>query len=122
MTVLDDKLVPKAKELLDKFGKSATFSVSGFSQYDPNTGEVTVGTPTTYTVKVTPPSPFDKNYQPGGTTEASDLRVYLAASGLSFTPSNGQKVVFDSESYNVIAVETIFSGDSVALYGVRIRR
>lgn len=119
MTELDDALVPVALELLTDFGASATFTVDA-GTYDRTTGDVTSNT-TDYTANISPPFPAEERYVNGDTVRESDLQCVVAASGLQFTPAMGIVVTFKSQKYRVTRVNTVRSGEQVAIYELFLR-
>lgn len=121
MTALDDKIIPKVQEIIDKYGISVTFEVSSSDSYDRTTGLITK-TETTYTVTVSPPSPFDERRIDGTIIRRGDLMVILPTSDLSFTPDFDQKVTIGSLEYTVQVVNPIYSGASIAAYELGLRR
>lgn len=116
-TPLDRKLVPAALKLLAKYGVAATFTVYA-EVANESTGTVT-RTPTVYTgIKVSPPSRM-RRMSGGVTQQTESLSIVFAASGLAFTPAIGMDVaVLGNPTYRCTEVNTISSGDSVAIYEV----
>lgn len=119
MTELDDALVPVALELLTDLGASATFTVDG-GTYNRTTGDFT-SSPTDYTANISPPFPAQEKYVNGDTVRESDLMCVVAASGLQFTPDVGLVVTFKSQKYRITRVNTIRSGEQVAIYQLFLR-
>jgi len=122
MTALDTSLIPKIKTIIADFGKDATFTVHGISSYDPDTGSVIESGTTNYTVKVTPPENYTVSMIDGDLIQANDTRISVAASGLSFTPVTGMKVTFDNQAWKVVFVQTEYTGESIGLYTMQLRR
>lgn len=122
MTALDDEMVPLALELITEFGKSVTFIKVTLGAYNPATGEAAETGTTDYTQLVSPPSPFEERWVDGELIKKSDVYVLIAASGLTFTPSTDFAVTIDTISYRVIAVEPIYSGESIAVYRLQLRK
>lgn len=121
-TALDKKIVPKVLALINRIGISATFSV-GTATMDESTGEGDpdgAGTPTT--VKSTPPLNYDRKLVDGVSIKNGDAQVFIAGSGLSFTPSNGMKVNISSIEWTVKSVGRISAGDDVAAYELQLRQ
>ena len=121
MTGLDDRLVPRAKVLVEKYGKELTFTDAPTpGEYDPATGKST-WTPSDYVVKCTPPTGVSEAMVNGDTILSGDMETYLPAQNLAFTLTDTMKVVFASSTWAITAIEPVYSGDSVALYGLRLR-
>jgi hypothetical protein len=123
VTRLDDKLVPKAYELIEKFGKVVSF-ISGppASGYDPTTGKNATFTADTYSVKVTPPQEYEQKYIDGDLIQVGDVQIFLAAQNLTFTPKNGMDVTIDSENWKIVSFGKIYTGEQVALYEFQLRK
>ena len=120
-TPLDAKLVPKAKELIEKFGKTMTLTVEAPGTYDPVTGTVPV-TPTSETLKCSPPLNYQSRFVDGEIIRAGDVRVLIPAQGLTIIPKVDMKVEFDGEIWNAISVDRVFSGDDIALWKTQLRK
>lgn len=120
-TALDDRLVPRALDTIDRYGKKVVFTVIGTATYDPATGAVTESGKKTYTKKVSPPGAYLDRYVDGDLIRRGDLRCIIAASGLEFTPVNGLQVDFDSKVFRVMSVKPIYSGEQVAVYELQLR-
>lgn len=120
MTRLDDKLVPRALALIEKHGKVGSFRISS-KVYNEATGKV-VETVTNVSRKVSPPYEFDKRLVNGDTIKATDLKVIVAASGLSFTPSIGNQLTLDGTSYHVLNVSPHYTGELIAAYTLHLRK
>lgn len=121
MTDLDDKLVPKALELINKFGADIVYTrKSTEGTYDPTTGETTGSATASPTVKMTPPFPLEDEYRGESTGEEGNLREsYLAASGLGFVPQKNDSFVWkDGKTYTVVEVLPLYSGEQVAAFGL----
>lgn len=132
-TELDNKFVPLAKSLIDRYGKSLTFTVPG-GVYNPSTGGLdNTVSPATFTVKASPPAPYRVGYSshksatPKGESyndisRDGDMILYVAASGLPFTPVAGVGVSIGGFNWNCVDVMSIYSGESVAVYGMIFRK
>lgn len=121
MTALDDALIPVVLQLITDFGKDMTFTVISSESFDASTGSVTT-TDSTVTIKGSPPSPYEERYIDGDLIQDGDAEVFIASSGLTFTPENGQVVTFDSERWVVQKVGKVFSGESIAAYRLQLRK
>jgi hypothetical protein len=121
-TSLDTTLVPRALELVTEYGQDAVFEVPATKTYDATTGLTAETSPTDHTKKVTPPEPYDKRWIDGDLIQVDDVRVYLPASGLTFTPTRGYKVTLaSSDVFRIIRVVPIYTGESIALYEIGLR-
>ncbi len=122
MTSLDTTLIPKIKSVIDDYGKDAVFTVHGISVYDPDEGSVVESGSVDYTVKITPPENYTSNLIDGDIIKDNDCKVSIAASGLLFTPENQMKVTFDNQVWRVVGVNTEYTGESIGLYSMQLRR
>lgn len=115
MTELDDDLVPETLALIDEFGITATFAVDSGS-FDPATSAWTPGV-ANVNRKVSPPGP--KQVLVEGTRVEKTI-TYVAASGLSFTPTIGMQVTIDGRAFKLTEVTAIYSGALVCAYELRL--
>ena len=121
-TTLDTALIPKIKSVIDTYGKTVTIDVAGLTHYDPDSGAVIEAGTITHTVKVTPPEGFATRWIDGDLIQEGDAQVSLATSGLTFTPVNGQVVTIDAQAWNVVRVQSEYTGDEIGLYTLQLRR
>jgi hypothetical protein len=121
-TELDTLILPKVLELIGRYGKLVSFSVTTGATQNAGAGTVTGGTTTAHSVKASPPYPYESRYIDGDLVLVGDSRLYLAGSGLAFTPAPGQVVTIDSAKWRVVRVNPIYSGELVAAWEVQVRR
>ena len=121
-TSLDLRLVPKVSTIVSRFGTTATILQPDGETYDPKTGAVTIARIIERTVKVTPPSNYGLDLVNGDTIKIGDCRVILAAQGLVFTPQQNWGIRLGSETWTIISVGPIRTGDDVAAYELQLRR
>lgn len=120
-TRLDIRLIPKVKLLIEKYGKTVTIQRATYT-YDPST---LTNTPTPLTdveIKVTPPENYSSTEVDGDLIQADDLRVWLPSKDLDWTPAPNMHVVMDGKTFRIVQVETIYTGELIALYGLQLRR
>lgn len=121
-TALDLKILPKVLALLVKVGITSTFrDFAAASDYDPTTGAVTF-TATTYTETVAPPQGYNSRFVDGDVIKSEDMFTFVAGSGLTFVPAPGWEIDLSSETWTVVAVQQLRSGDDVAAYKMQLRR
>ena len=121
-TALDAEIVPVASELIALYGQDTVFVVPASKSYDPATGLTTETSPTNHTEKVTPPAPYDKRWTDSDLIQQDDVRIYLAVSGLTFTPVKDMKVtLLTTEVFKIVKVSPIYSGDDIAVYDLQLR-
>lgn len=120
MTALDTSARKLSVNLLAKFGKAITFQSIVEGAYDPITGDTAANTVTSSSKKA-----VIKDYNGielmSGVIQQGDRKVTIAASGATL-PQPSDKIVIDSETYNIIAVKTIWSGELAALYQLQARK
>ena len=121
MTVLDDRLVPLALELVAKFGKVVTFK-EVTKDYTAATGDVVESGVTNHSVKVTPPEKYDDALINGDLIQIGDTKISLPKSGLLFTPIRGMQVTIDSITWKIEKVSPIYTGEQIALYELQLRK
>ncbi len=120
-TALDTEIVPVALELINLYGQNAVF-LDVTKTYDPATGLTTESSPSNITKKVTPPAPYDKRWVDNDLIQQNDVRVFLAASGLTFTPEKGMKVtLLTTKVFRIERVSPIYSGEDIAVFDLQLR-
>lgn len=126
MTNLDDKFRPLAASLIAKFGKSITLTGAASDPvYDPSTGGVTAGTPSTQIVKA-----LIEDYSlhsvgaafSSGLILTGDKKISIAARGLIVSPTPGFMVTLNGVVWNVVNVQETWSGEQVAMYALQVRK
>lgn len=138
-TPLDKVLIPAVKNIVDTYGKISEYVDITYTDYDPVSGTSPVESTTTYTVKVTPPYPFDKMLVNGTTIQASDKKCLISAQNIQFTPKTGDRINFDENVpdlsglpdtsptapvltiYDIIGVWPIYSGEEPCAYELHLR-
>lgn len=124
MTAIDTKARRIVYEKIQKFGTTGAFTV-GTSTYDAATG---IGTPSgdpspsPQNVKVSPPARFKKSLIDGEHIQAGDAQSILPALNTPFTPQSGDKVTINSESFSIVHVDPIHSGEQVAAFKLHLRQ
>lgn len=124
VTPLDEKLVPKALALIEKFGTNATFHIPANDPptFDADTNTTAEGAITDHVRKISPPDPYTKEWIDGKLIVLGDARCYVAASGIPFTPNEGQKLTYGGDKWQIIKSDPLVSGDLTAAYELRIRK
>lgn len=120
-TALDLRLRPKVLNILETRGATARFYVNQSSVYDVAVGDVVAGGVESFDLKVSPPSPADKTVDIGG-VQTQVLVCIVAAMGMEFVPSIGQRMDLDSQSYFIVSVNAVRSGEQVAAYELTLRQ
>ena len=123
-TPLDARIPATVLRLLKKYGQDATFVVPSVKTYNPTTGATTESGDVEHSEKITPPEGYAAHMTDGDVIRRGDRRTFIAASGLAFTPETDTRVLMVSgtEAWEIVAVDEIFSGESVAAYELQLRR
>lgn len=127
-TVLDNKMRPLAKKLLDKFGKAMTLTTSTVEEYDVDTGEADLTTEN-YEVKGAFTNPRKYGYKNSSSISTGNSKlvagestsVMIAALGLEVTPKTGDILTIDGVDWKITAVGITNSGELIATYLLDIR-
>ena len=121
MTVLDDKLVPRVKEILLKYGLTAVADDYEDRTYDPATG-VGASTAVAVNVTITPPFPYTDFYADGDLIQAGDSITFIAALDIPITPKVGMIITLGTEQWRVVDIGKIRTGALIALYSLQLRK
>jgi len=105
-TELDKELVPEVYTLIDELGEAVIFEVADGLLYS---------------LKITPPEPFQDSFIDNDVIREGDLTTYVAAKDIPFTPAPGIKMTLESKDYTVIKVSPIYTGELIALYTLHLR-
>ncbi len=118
-----DKLGETAQKLVGKMGKTYTL-ITAEIEPDPDTG-ISTSTETTQSVVGTPPSPFSAKRMQGVEPQEGDMMVAIAARDLAVTPVIGSSLSFALDGiatrWQIVAVDTLWSGELPALYKLQLR-
>lgn len=109
-----------ALDLVAAFGRAATWTTYA-SSYSASTG-INTRTPTAVSVVCTPPLDRKTGFRGGDVGTDGHGVVYIAASGLTFTPAVSNLVTFGTEKWTVVEVETIAAGETAVLHVAQVRR
>lgn len=118
-TELDADLVPEALALIEELGIIATFHVDAGSFNDASS----VWTPALTDVlrKVSPPQAKESYGVAGDTTTTRTVPViYVAASGLTFTPKLAMRVTIDGRDYTITDATATYSGELRCVWELRL--
>jgi hypothetical protein len=120
MTALDTRARATALRLLQKYGKPVTLTQVTEGTYNPATGELSGGG-TTIEIPYALIEDFNGKDYISGLIEIGDRKLMTPAQGYA-EPELNDRFTVDSDSYTVIAVETIWSGEQAAAYISQIRK
>ena len=111
---LAQNLVDSADSLIDKLGKTATFSYDVSESYDATTGDVTHVGPATFDAKVGPPSVVN-GWQAGDVLKRGQTQMVVAGKNLTTLPALGMTVVYRSRTWMIEKVEELDSGHATLI-------
>lgn len=116
-----EELAAVAYDIIDELGISVTFYSDNSPTYDPSTGEGS-DTPDQSTAKITPLEYYADEFVDGEVIQEGDAYLFLPKNNLTFTPEPGLRVKVGTDIWEVVAVDSIYSGNPVALYQLQVRR
>lgn len=119
MTELDEEIVPLALEIISRYGSKITFNPLA-TAYDVATGSTTEGT-VGVEAWITPPQPYKQYLVDGESILATDVQTYMAAKDVTPEPKVGDLLVYQGQTFKMMAVQPIRSGDMIALYALQLR-
>lgn len=121
MTEFGDEMRDLAVDLIDDdLGVTMTYRTSEMGAFDPAT-QKSVETLTNFTIKGSPPFPFEDRLIDGDTIQVSDLQTILAARDLTFTPDVNGVIIFKSLEYRILRVRPLFSDENEAAWMLHLR-
>ena len=122
-TAMDEKFIPMALRMIEKFGKTVEIKIYPDAVYGPTTGETAVGGYVRYVKKIIPPYPYEQKYIDGDIVQQGDLQTGIAGSGLGFTPEPGlTKITIDTLVWNIVNMKPIYSGEQIAMFQLQLRK
>jgi hypothetical protein len=111
-------------KMVNKYGMVATLSKPSYGAYDPTTGGVTSGIPTTYEARM-----YFANYDlvemANNSVVKGDRKVlipYLDTNGNTFPePSTEDAITGIGDPVKVVSVNKLYSGDTLVCYICQVR-
>lgn len=100
-------LAAEVVAVIDEVGIDATYHVDT-SAYALSSGNTTPSD-TEYDVRVSPPGRVSRALVDGSTILVTDLTVYLAASGITFTPNPGDEIEIEGMTLQVIFPDPLYN-------------
>lgn len=119
MTATDTKLRAKALAAITTYGRDVAFTAKP-TYAGPATGGSSAGASLGTTKAVV--GAYELRYVDGDVVRVGDLRLILPASGLAFTPEEGQTCSVDGKTWKVVRVVPYSSGEQNAAWEVQVRR
>ena len=111
--------VAAALRLIEKFGKALTLTRQSSGSYDPSTGSATVTTTTQAAHGIR--TSWAAQDIDGSLIKSGDLKIVLAASGLTTAPQVDDTITFDSTVYTIKGVYPVCPADVVIVYNLNVR-
>ena len=111
--------VATALKLITKFGAAVTLTTQTAGGYNTSTGEVTVTTATQsgFGVRVD----WTKQDESWTLVAVNDVKLILAASGITTAPRVNDTVLFDSVTYTIISVKPAQPATVAIVYTLNLR-
>lgn len=125
MTELDAELIPLTLEVIEEYGKEFDYTLTGQSNYDPQTQTNTPDTVPLEAIKTAPPEDYSGYSIANGLAEAGDKKLLVPAAyfnDINREPTPEDLAAFDGAIWTVKAVKTYFSGELPCLYELRVRK
>lgn len=118
-TALDSRLVPKVLRIVNKYGATATLTQHESTGYNPDVATQPAATeddPAPESIKCVPPE-ITRTLGDELASVNTRLRSYIAASGLTQTPTAGKTLLtIGSNVYRITEVNPVYTGDQIALW------
>lgn len=122
MGLLDGPMGKVASTLIGALGASAVLQRT-IKDYDELEGVDVAKATTSYNVKVSPPSPFNRFEVNGSTVLADDLKCIIASSQApgGFIDPKTDTLTIAGATYRIAGVQPIQSGDNSAAFQLTLR-
>lgn len=120
MTLLDEKILPKVKEVLETYGIDVTL-ISYTRVHTEFTNEV-VETPVETTIRTSPPYNVDAQLVSLGTYQVGDLTFIMAGQDAPIVPTTSMRIMYDGRPWTIIAVTPYVTGEQVAAWEIVARK
>jgi len=121
-TALDTTLSAVALDLIDTLGTDMVFEVPGATVYDPAERRQVRQSPTNVTRKASPPLQYASQLIDNSVVRRDDAQIFIAQSGLTFTPVEGMKVTHAGLDWHMVSASPMYSGDDIAAWECQLRR
>jgi hypothetical protein len=119
-TAFDQIFVPLATQLIDNtFGFDATHRRQTRT-FDVDTGKNTTSNSDT-TVKITPPNPYSQSRIDNTLIQQGDQMVMMSSNS-GIVPQLSDKFVINGQTWQVVNVKPIVSGEETAAYELQLRQ
>lgn len=129
MSAFYDRMAATALRLIGNYGQQIQFSRTVDGEYDPEVGGSTGGSTETEqaTVVILPASnalvqSFDIKFESGTLVESNLRALVIAAKGLNWMPSPGDKASFDGADWTFIGCTPINPAGTPLVYKASVKR
>ncbi len=123
MTTLDDRLLPRIRKVIDKFGRLANFKDHVFKAgtYSASTGKTTGAVVADCPdIKITPLDHNVRKYDPRTEVPEAEAVTMVAADGLPIVPVKNRKIELDEGTttvvWTILKIQPISTGEKVGAY------
>lgn len=117
---LDTQMRALASDLIGQFGASAILQRDEYL-YDRVASKGYLQETQQYSIKISPPEPY-KELRDGLLVKTGELKAMVAAVDLAVVPDQKDRIIFAGETWTVIDVESVWSGEQVAAYILRLQK
>ena len=107
--------------IIKQYGYSMTLQLSSSDVIDPNTGIITVGTPTQWSVNGIE-AYFEFKDIDGSRIKSGDKLVILSTDGSIPTPNADYKLIMANEVWDILSCKPIQPGGVVLTFELHVRR
>lgn len=114
--MLSPSLIATAITLIDQFGSTITLQTVSNS-YNTSTGQIEETVDVSSPIKAVIDSYKSEEVQ--GLVQAGDIRITI---GNAVAPDINTKVVFNSNTYNIINIEPLYLEDAIVIYELQVRK
>ena len=119
---LDKVMRSVAKNLIGSFGTTAVITTYTGGTYDPITDATIPGEGVQTVITCSPPSEYKSYVIDGTRIQTGDMKILIPALVYETAPTTDQTVTIRGDTYKVIGVMPISSGNQEAVWEVQLRR
>lgn len=115
------RLMAKVLKVLQDIGSTAVFEILTGGTYDPDTALRSGQTPTSVSVRMSPPVSWSRAYRGADSSSKQDTSVaYISSSGLTFAPQPGMSFTLAGLSWKIQRVSPYQVKDTIVAYELEI--
>lgn len=116
-----DRIAASALRQIENAGLDVTITRTVVGSFDPTTGGTTAAADIVATASGVQTRYSNRDID-GTVIKRGDMRLLIAASGLSISPEQGDTATSDSIVWQVVNVESIKPSDTAVLYICQVRK